>query len=374
MNDIFRENVFKLGFGLMRLPKLTDGKIDVEQTSRMVDSFMAAGGTYFDTAYVYDNGESEMTIRKALVERYPRDCYTLATKLNAFMQCHDEESAKQEFYTSLERTGAGYFDYYLLHALQRNNIHLYDDYHLWDFVKELKAAGKIRHYGFSFHADPDLLEELLTAHPDVEFVQLQINYADWENPGVAARRNLEICKAHGKPVIVMEPVKGGILADPIQPVKDILDSTGSDISYAGWALRFVVGQENVRMVLSGMSSFEQMVDNLNSMKDFDHLTEEEYEVIRQAQRAIDADKSIPCTGCHYCTDGCPMNIPIPDIFTVANRRKGSPKFRTVREYTIVTRGKGRASECIQCGQCEGACPQHLPIISLLEEAVEMETV
>ena len=374
MNDIFRENVFKLGFGLMRLPKLADGKIDVEQTSRMVDSFMAAGGTYFDTAYVYDNGESEMTIRKALVERYPRESYTLATKLNAFMQCHDEESAKQEFYTSLERTGAGYFDYYLLHALQRNNIHLYDDYHLWDFVKELKAAGKIRHYGFSFHADPDLLEELLTAHPDVEFVQLQINYADWENPGVAARRNLEICKAHGKPVIVMEPVKGGILADPIQPVKDILDSTGSGISYAGWALRFVVGQENVRMVLSGMSSYEQMVDNLNSMKDFDRLTEEEYEVIRQAQRAIDADKSIPCTGCHYCTDGCPMNIPIPDIFTVANRRKGSPKFRTVREYTIVTRGKGRASECIQCGQCEGACPQHLPIIRLLEEAVEMETV
>ena len=374
MRDIFGENVFKLGFGLMRLPKLADGKIDVEQTSRMVDSFLAAGGTYFDTAYVYDNGESEMTIRKALVERYPRENYTLATKLNAFMQCHDEESAKQEFYTSLERTGAGYFDYYLLHALQRNNINLYDDYHLWDFVKELKAEGKIRHYGFSFHADPDLLEELLTAHPDVEFVQLQINYADWENPGVAAHRNLEICKAHGKPVIVMEPVKGGILADPIQPVKDILDSTGSDISYAGWALRFVVGQENVRMVLSGMSSFEQMVDNLNSMKDFDHLTEEEYEVIRQAQRAIDADKSIPCTGCHYCTDGCPMNIPIPDIFTVANRRKGSPKFRTVREYTIVTRGKGRASECIQCGQCEGACPQHLPIIHLLEEAVEMETV
>ena len=374
MADIFRENVFKLGFGLMRLPKLEDGKIDVEQTSRMVDSFMAAGGTYFDTAYVYDNGESEMAIRKALVERYPRESYTLATKLNAFMHCHDEESAKQQFYTSLERTGAGYIDYYLLHALQRSNIDLYDNYHLWDYVKDLKAAGKIRHYGFSFHADPDMLEELLTAHPDVEFVQLQINYADWENPGVAARRNLEICKAHGKPVIVMEPVKGGILADPIQPVKDILDNAGRNISYSGWALRFVAGQENVRMVLSGMSSFEQMVDNLNTMKDFDHLTEEEYEVIRQAQRAIDADKSIPCTACHYCTDGCPMSIPIPEIFTVANRRKGSPKFRTVREYTIVTRGKGRASECIQCGQCESACPQHLPIIRLLEEAVEMETI
>lgn len=374
MAGIFGENVFKLGFGLMRLPKLADGKIDVEQTSQMVDDFLAAGGTYFDTAYVYDNGESEATIKKALVERYPRESYTLATKLNAFMQCHDEESAKQQFYTSLERTGAGYFDYYLLHALQRSNVDLYDNYHLWDFVKELKASGKIRHYGFSFHADPDLLEELLEAHPDVEFVQLQVNYADWENPGVAAKRNIEICKAHGKPVIVMEPVKGGILADPIPTVKEILDGTGKGISYAGWAVRFVASQENVSIVLSGMSSLEQMRDNLNCMKDFTGLTEEEFAVIRQAQKALDEDKSIPCTGCHYCTDGCPMNIPIPDIFTVANRKKGSPQFRVVREYNIVTRNKGRASECIQCGQCESACPQHLPIIELLQKCREMETL
>ena len=373
MAQFFGQEIFKLGFGLMRLPKLENGRIDVEQTSRMVDAFLEAGGTYFDTAYVYDNGESEATIKKALVDRYPRRKYTLATKLNAFMQCHDEESAKQQFYTSLERTGAGYFDFYLLHALQRANRDLYDNYHLWDFVKELKAAGKIKHYGFSFHGDPDLLEELLNAHPDMEFVQLQINYADWENPGVASKRNLEICKAHGKPVIVMEPVKGGILADPIPTVRKILDDSGRGISPAGWAVRFVASQDNILTVLSGMSSFEQMQDNLNCMKDFTGMTEEDYEVIRKAQKALDEDQSIPCTGCHYCTDGCPMNIPIPDIFTVVNRKKGSPEFRTLREYTIVTHDRGRASDCVQCGQCESACPQHLPIIKLLEDArVELE--
>ena len=224
----------KLGFGLMRLPKLEDGRIDVEQTAKMVDLFMEAGGTYFDTAYVYDNGGSEEAARKALVERYPRERYTLATKLNAWSQCTDEKSAKQQFYTSLERTGAGYFDYYLLHAFQRNNYTKYDEYHIWDFVKEQKAKGLIKNWGFSFHADPELLEELLNLHPDVDFVQLQVNYADWENPGVNSRRNWEICKAHHKPVIVMEPVKGGILAEPIPELRKLLDDAGRG-SYASWA-------------------------------------------------------------------------------------------------------------------------------------------
>ena len=362
----------KLGFGLMRLPKLENGRIDVEQTSRMVDLFIEAGGTYFDTAYVYDNGESEETIRKALVERYPRESYTLATKLNAWLQAHDEESAKQQFYTSLERTNAGYFDYYLLHALQRNNYHLYDEYHIWDFVKELKEKGLIRHYGFSFHADPALLEELLQKHPDVEFVQLQINYADWENPGVASRKNWEICKKYGKPVTVMEPVKGGILADPMPSAKALFDQADSSCSYASWAIRFVAGLDNILTVLSGMSSLAQMEDNVSFMRDFRPLDEQEQELIRKVQEAYSQAKEIPCTGCHYCTDGCPMSIPIPDIFTVFNRRGGSPHFRTVREYNIVTQDKGKASECIRCGQCEGACPQHLPIISLLEECREME--
>ncbi len=364
------DNKFKLGFGLMRLPKLEDGSIDVEQTSKMVDLFIEAGGTYFDTAFVYPG--SEEAIRKALVDRYPRESYTLATKLMCNAEINDEASAKKEIETSLERTNAGYFDYYLLHALQRSNYKKYEEYHIWDYVKELKEKGLIKHYGFSFHADPDLLNELLIEHPDVDFVQLQINYADWKNPGVESCRNLEICKAFNKPVIVMEPVKGGILADPIDEVKAIFDKENNGMSYASWALRFVGSQEGIHTILSGMSSVAQMEDNLKVFKDFKTLDEHEMELIGEAQKAFDADQMIPCTRCRYCTKGCPMGIPIPDIFTVENRKKGSPEFRTRREYVNVTVGKGKASDCIQCGQCEAACPQHLPIIELLEKARWME--
>ena len=366
----FGKEVFKLGFGLMRLPRNAQGEIDVPQVCDMVDAFLDAGGTYFDTAFAYAG--SEEAIRKALVERYPRERYTLASKLFAANPNMTEQELKQEFNTSLERTGAGYLDFYLLHALQRSNYQTYEDNHLWDYVRELKEKGLIRHYGFSFHADPELLEELLTKHPDAEFVQLQINYADWENPGVQSRRNWEICKEHGKPVVVMEPVKGGILADPIDSVKAIFDEENNGVSYASWAVRYVAEKENILTVLSGMSSIEQMQDNLSYMRDFKPLSEHEEEVIRKAQKALDADQSIPCTACHYCTEGCPMNIPIPEIFSVVNRRKGSPEFRTTREYVIVTQGRGKASECIACGQCEAVCPQQLPIISLLEESREIE--
>lgn len=372
MADYLGKDTFKLGFGLMRLPKLPDGSIDIPQVCEMADRFIAAGGTYFDTAYVYDDGRSEAAFRAAVADRYPRDRYTVCTKLNAWMQCHDEESAKQQFFTSLERTGAGYFDYYLLHAIQRNNLHFYDDYRIWDFVAELKRKGLVKHWGFSFHADPDLLEELLTAHPEVDFVQLQLNYADWENPGVASKRNWEICKAHGKPVTVMEPVKGGILADPIPEVKAVFDRANPGLSYASWAVRYAASLDNIITVLSGMSNLAQMEDNLSYMADFRPLSEEEQAVVLNVRQILDADQSIPCTACHYCTEGCPMGIPIPEIFTVANRRKGSPHFRTVREYNIVTQDKGRAADCIQCGQCENACPQHLPIISLLQKCREME--
>ena len=372
MSDLVKMNGFKLGFGLMRLPKNADGSIDVPQVCQMADKFLEAGGVYFDTAYVYDGGESEKAFRLAVADRYPREQYTLCTKLNAWMGCHDEESAKAQFYTSLERTGAGYFDYYLLHALQRGNYKKYDEYHIWDFVAEQKKKGLVKHWGFSFHADPELLEELLSDHPEVDFVQLQINYADWENPGVNSRRCWEICRAHGKPVTIMEPVKGGVLANPIPEVKAILDGTGAGLSYAGWALRFAAGLEGVIVALSGMSSLAQMEDNLSFMRDFKPMNEEEMAVIRRCQDALNGDRSIPCTGCRYCVEGCPMGIPIPDIFTVQNRRKGSAEFRTKREYSIVTQGKGRASDCIQCGQCESACPQHLPIIELLEKCRSLE--
>ncbi len=373
MEHYLGENTFKLGFGLMRLPKNPDGSIDIPQVKRMADAFIAAGGTYFDTAYVYDGGASEAAFRAAVADRYPREAYTIATKLHATAGgARDEQSAKQEFLTSLERTGAGYFDYYLLHAIQRTNYQTYDAYHLWDYVREQKEKGLIRHWGFSFHADPELLEELLDRYPDAEFVQLQINYADWDNPGVASRRNWEICQAHGKPVVIMEPVKGGVLADPIPGVKQALDAGGKGWSYAGWALRYAASINGLITVLSGMSNEAQMEDNLRTMRNFTPLNEEEREAIRKAQEALNADKSIACTACHYCTAGCPMNIAIPEIFNVVNRRRGSVEFRTKREYSIVTRNSGKASECIQCGQCESVCPQHLPIIRLLEECRALE--
>lgn len=368
MEKYFGENVPKLGFGLMRLPKLADGKIDIEQTKKMVDMFMDAGLTYFDTAYVYDSGESEKAAKLALVDRYPREKYTLCTKLCAWMGDHSEKAAKQQFYTSLERTGAGYFDYYLLHALQRNNYKLYDEYHIWDFVKEQKAKGLIKHYGFSFHADPELLEELLTDHPDVDFVQLQINYADWESPGVASRECYNIARRHGKSITIMEPVKGGALADPIPNVREILNTANPNVSLASWAVRFAASLDGIITVLSGMSNIAQMKDNLSYMKEFKPLTDEEQAVIRKAQDALAEERGlVPCTACHYCTDGCPQNIPIPEIFSVKNHQRGNEAFRGRREYTIATTGKGKASDCIECGQCEDACPQQIKVIAQLKE-------
>ena len=373
MSKDYWKDVFKLGFGLMRLPTLPDGSIDIEQTSLMVDKFIEAGGTYFDTAYIYDNGGSEEAARKALVDRYPRESYTLCTKLNAMLQCHDEASAKQQFYTSLERTGAGYFDYYLLHALQRNNYQLYDKYHLWDFVKEQKEKGLIKRYGFSFHADPALLEALLTDHPDVDFIQLQINYADWENPGVASRECYETARRHDVPITVMEPVKGGGLADPPSGVKDIFKAYDPDASYASWAIRYVASMDGIISVLSGMSNIEQMEDNISYMRDFKPLNEEEQDVIRRVQEELTKDYSIKCTSCHYCTDGCPMNIAIPEIFAVKNGEIRRPSWdHGSQAYAIATQDKGKASECIECGQCEGACPQGLPIVELLKDCVDME--
>ena len=370
MADYLGKDGFKLGFGLMRLPKNADGSIDIPQTAAMVDRFLAAGGTYFDTAYVYDNGGSEEAARKALVERCPRESYTLATKLNVRV-AQDEADAKRQFHTSLERTGAGYFDFYLLHALQPGNWKKYDEYRLWDFVGEQKAKGLIKHIGFSYHAGPELLDQLLTDHPGLDFIQLQINYADWENPGVASRANYEVARKHGLPVIIMEPVKGGALATPIPRVKEIFDAANPNASYASWAIRYAASLDGVITVLSGMSSLAQMEDNLSYMKDFRPLNEQEREVVRKAQEAQNEDKSIPCTACRYCTDGCPKKIPIPDIFTVSSRAKLYHSWDDGKgQYNIATQGRGRASDCIACGQCEAACPQRLPIIKLLGECAE----
>lgn len=368
MSDYFGKETPKLGFGLMRLPK--KGLFtDVEQVKQMVDLFMEAGFTYFDTAFVYLG--SEETIRKALVERYPRESFTLATKLNAFMMAPTEKAAKSQFYKSLERTGAGYFDYYLLHALMENNYTKYDKFHLWDFVKEQKEKGLIRHFGFSFHAGPELLEQILTAHPEVDFVQLQINYADWENNTVTSRANYEVARRYGKSIVVMEPVKGGTLADPPAEVKKLFSDYHPEMSYASWAIRFVASLDGIITVLSGMSNVAQMQDNLSYMKNFQPLNDEEQKIIQKAQRIFGNSATIPCTACHYCTEGCPKNISIPEIFSAMNKQLGNGQHAQAREaYAQATIGKGAASDCIHCLQCERACPQHLPITDYLKQCAD----
>ena len=352
----------KFGFGLMRLPKV-DGKIDVPQVCEMVDRFLEAGFTYFDTAFVYEG--SEAATKAALVDRHPRSSYTLATKLHVG-KAADAAQARQELQTSLERTGAGYFDYYLLHALMDSNIEKYTEYDLWNFVKEEKAKGTMRHYGFSFHDKPETLDRLLTEHPDVDFVQLQINYADWENPEVQSRACYEVARKHGKPVVIMEPVKGGALADPPQAVKDLLHAADPEASCASWALRFAASLDGVLAVLSGMSNVAQMEDNLATMRNFRPLNDAEQKVIQQAQHLLGNSAAIACTACHYCTAGCPKQIPIPEIFAAANKQLANgQKAEALTAYAAATAGTGKASDCIHCLQCEKICPQHLPITQLL---------
>ena len=368
MENLLTDNCMKLGFGMMRLPR-TEGtkEIDLEQTKQMVDEFIEAGGKYFDTAFIYEG--SEAATKAALCDRYPRESYYLADKLNASVS-KSEEEAKNQIHISLERSGAGYFDFYLLHGIDEGNKDKFDRFGIWDYMKQLKEQGLIRHYGFSFHSTPEHLEQLLTDHPDVEFVQLQINYSDWDDALICSRRCYEIATRHGKPVIVMEPVKGGKLADPPQAAKDILQGANPDASCASWAIRFVASLPNVMMVLSGMSDIEQMKDNVSVMSQFQPLSDEEHQVLEKATRALQQYADIACTACHYCTPGCPMDIHIPEIFAVMNVYKMYGNLTEARNEYNWRPGGEKASACVQCGQCEEACPQHLPIVSLLEEVVE----
>ncbi len=365
MAVVYGKDTPKLGFGLMRLPK--KGLVtDVEQVKTMVDLFMDAGFTYFDTAFVYPG--SENAIRKALVERYPRDSFTLATKLNVLV-APTERMARKQFATSLERTGAGYFDYYLLHALMENNYSRYDKLRLWDFVAEQKEKGTVKNAGFSFHAGPQLLDKLLTEHPEVDFVQLQINYADWENPKVTSRANYEVARKHDKLIVVMEPVKGGSLADPPEGVKQLFRAVRPDLSFASWAIRFVASLDGILTVLSGMSNVAQMEDNLSYMRSFQPLNRQEQQAVREAQRILGKSSSIPCTACRYCVKGCPRQIPIPEIFAAVNLQLGNGQMAEARAaYAAAIREGHGPTDCIECRQCERACPQHLAITEHLQQA------
>lgn len=361
----------KLGFGLMRLPT-TDpqnaGAIDVEQVEKMVDLFLEKGFTYFDTAWMYCGFQSEPTVKRVLINRYPRDKFTLATKLNAgFFNSLEERD--EIFNQQLEKTGAGYFDYYLLHGIDSGSYPKFERLDCFRWLMEKKEAGLVKCPGFSFHGDAPLLEEILTKHPEMEFVQLQINYLDWESQWIQSKACYDVAVKHGKPVIVMEPVKGGTLANVPAEVEALFQTYAPNASPASWAIRFAASLPGVKMVLSGMSSLAQMEDNLSYMEGFEPLTEQEMALVFRAAGIIKNQIAVPCTGCSYCTEGCPQKIAIPQYFSLYNeemRETVSKWTANSANYKQLTEKFGKAGDCIACGQCEGMCPQHLPIIEHLK--------
>ncbi len=359
----------KLGFGLMRLPE-KDGRIDIAQVSRMVDTYMQAGMNYFDTAYVYHGGNSEKAIREALVKRWPRDRFMLATKLPAW--CLKEPADRDRIFNEqLERCGVDYFDFYLLHSIEDGgNGDTYERLDCFSWGLQKKAEGKIRHFGFSFHGSPAYLIQVLDRHPEIEFVQIQLNYADWKNPVVRSGELYEILHDRNIPMIIMEPVKGGTLASLTPELEAMYKAARPDASVASWALRFVGSLPGVMTILSGMSSEEQMKDNIGTFTGFEPLTDTERELVDRVRSIMLNVPQIGCTSCRYCTPGCPMNISIPDVFRAVNTMNlYGDVFRPKAFYGgVIGQGHGRASDCIGCGQCEGVCPQHLPIIDLLKDA------
>ncbi len=365
-HSIFQDK--RLGFGLMRLPK-KNGLMDHELICKMADAYLAGGFSYFDTAYVYPG--SEEAFREAVAKQYPRESYTIADKMAGWV-LKSGLTPEKMFSDSLERCGVSYFDYYLLHSLTSARIADYDRHDCWQFVRQMKEQGRIRHLGFSFHGEPDLLAQILDAHPEMEFVQIQINYADWDSNAIWSRRNYEICRQYNKEIIVMEPVKGGFLASlPIEAEKEMKEFRPKD-SPAAWALRYAASLPGVAMVLSGMSSVEQVHDNLSTFIEFEPVSEDESKVIAKVSKMLTAADTIQCTACRYCCKGCPKKIDIPEVFKAMNMLINFGEHIRPHLYydNLRAMGSGRAKDCISCGQCESICPQHLPVIKLLKQCSE----
>ena len=358
----------KLGFGIMRLPELPDKEYDKAELQSMIDCFVERGFTYFDMAWAYARGLSEVYFGEMVAERYPREAYSAASKLHsAFVKSFEDRD--RIFEEQLRRTHLEYFDYYLLHGIQDNSIEVYEKYDCFEWIRAKKEAGLAKEIGFSFHGTPELLDRLLTDYPFIEFVQLQINYLDWESRLVRGHECYDICRKHGKPVHVMEPVKGGTLANLPEDIEARLKEADPDASPASWAIRYAASLPGVRVVLSGMTHLEQTQDNTSFMSDFKPLDESEMKLLADIAAEMNSRIAIPCTSCRYCTDGCPMGIAIPDYFTLYNHemQESVLKWTPAKErYEVLIKTHGRANECIACGQCEGVCPQHLPIIENLK--------
>ena len=361
----------KLGFGLMRLPLLDANdttSIDIEQMKEMVDLFLARGFTYFDTAWMYCGHNSENATGEALVKRHPRDSFTLADKLHAgFIKTKEDRDRIWD--EQRRKTGVEFFDYYLIHDVNVKHYEIYQSLDCFNWLREKKKQGLVKQIGFSFHDSAEMLEKVLSEQPDMDFVQLQINYLDWDSEGVQSRKCYEVARRHGLPVIVMEPVKGGTLANLPDPAANLLRSCHPDWSIPSWAIRFAASLDGVMMVLSGMSNMAQLTDNTDYMADFTPLDEKEQALITRVVGILNGSSAIPCTGCAYCVEGCPKKIAIPQYFSLYNNDLKevadgwTPQFAY---YETLSESFGKASDCIACGQCESACPQHLPIIEHLK--------
>lgn len=368
-NPFFSEIKKNFGFGCMRLP-MKNGKVDIEQTKQMVDIFMESGFNYFDTAHVYIGGMSETAIRETISRRYPRELFVLTNKLST--HCfNSKEEIRPLFQEQLEACGVDYFDFYLMHAQDGAIYEKFRRCKAYETALELKAEGKIKHFGISFHDKAEVLERILTDYPQIEAVQIQFNYVDYDDSSVEGRKVYEVCEKFGKPAIVMEPVKGGSLVNLPEDAQKVFDDLNSSMSNASYAIRFTGSFKNVCMILSGMSDMAQMKDNISFMKDFRPLDDTEMKAVQKVCQIFHSMNMIPCTSCHYCTDGCPMNILIPDLFSCYNLKTTFNNWNQDYYYSnILTRENGKASDCIKCGQCEEICPQHLKITELLEDVAE----
>ena len=363
----------KLAFGLMRLPMTNDGKeIDISRVCDMTDTFISNGFTYFDTAAPYHGGKSEEVFKLAVSQRYPRDAYTVTDKLSLFM-IEKAEDMQGFFDSQLEKLGVDYVDLYLVHSLSEKSYEKAQQFGAFEFAQKLKAEGRVKHVGFSFHDTAEVLDKILTEHPEAECVQLQINYLDWEDDAIQSRLCYETAVKHNKPVIVMEPVKGGALVDISKKAQTLMKEHSPDLSIASWAIRFAASLDSVVMVLSGMSNEAQLKDNLSYMENFVPFTEKEFSIAKECGEIIRNDITVPCTACRYCVDDCPMNIAIPEYFRLFNdiNRFGIPKSVPLKNsYKDISSTHGKASDCIKCGMCESLCPQKIQITKLLERVSE----